>query len=300
MSAMSLSLLTFGTVMFAAPRLNVSICISYKCAMTQFAALVVGGSHASYDRKSNWLPPRGDCSRDLEHMLGKGKLVSFWTPPSPAVTCEYNSWRRFYEVASSVLSVHVVREPLERLVSGYLDRCVHLHQCSEMKTMGVPRNRSKYAAAGAQWPKTLASFARWVGVLRALQHRRQDDCVSDDQHFRLQACDCARHGQFNWTIAWSSFDDAGSLSEQAIALCTHLRYPPNLQALCHSSFPPRSRTHHRTNATTDDLLNVSVVLGHATLLADIHELYRRDFATWRRAERSRSTHKTHHSSDSQR
>ena len=279
--------------MFFAPALNFSVCVSFKSGMTQWHHLAVRGSGVPSDRIMPWLPKRIQCGQYP------------FRPGVGAYTCT-SGWLAVYAKWADVQHVRVVREPFERLISGYTDRCVNRRLCCRFLRSG----RSNCSASSLT--NTTAGLAHWVSQLKEAQRFRVDDrgrsdgCISDDDHFRSQQCDChaaAVHGfAFDKTIAWTSSNGGtspGSLHVQVLALCMQLAGSAGvargerLVGLCSELFPPESNASHRTGAGVAEVIG-EVAGSHASgahdlaskaraspiLLGEIMSLYENDFAAY--------------------
>jgi len=307
-----------GAVLFAAPTLNLSVCVSFKCAMTQWSSFVTEATHTPMDRQFPWLPPRspGGC---LVHKNGRIKTNSGLTPVATC-TCDYRSeahrrgivacttsWDQhdrdhFYSMntSASMLHLHVVREPLERLVSGFINRCVHRHLCARIRLDGTllpqlsrsEQARQREEERSANWTQTLESFASWLDVLEKSQ-QHHPSCVTTDDHFRAQGCDCGDSTHPRWPIVFANEAPASvaqvaagqhhhstlNLHEQVMAVCHRQGFDHTRLQLCRSLFPPQSNSAHRT---TKEVLNVDAVRSQPELLAKVHRLYSGDFAMYKR------------------
>ena len=148
----SLSTTSVGTVMFAAPPLNLSVCVSFKCSMSQWRELVLRGTGAQADRQWNWLPER---SASCRHRGTTGLIATRWGN-SPAAFCYNDSWARvvkflgaaphaFEPSAADTVIIHQsrptlasvrnadeVRATLEAACRNQRDREAHAHVAADI------------------------------------------------------------------------------------------------------------------------------------------------------------------------
>jgi hypothetical protein len=184
-----------------------------------------------------------DLSRNQQHpwlLRLDGLDVGYW-----------KNWKKFYRERMDGWShIFIVREPLERLWSGYLDRCVGGKGCYE-----------------EMWNKTSSGFSHF------LDHLEQDNLHQTDEHFRLQSADCGSHMfEASNIIKFSNSGNGTSLHDIMTKIC----YGHNISEACNKYFPARSNAGHRTNsARTLSIIRESP--GGNNVEARVRSLYMKDY-----------------------
>jgi len=274
-------------VLLASQTHRLSICVPYKAAMSQWTWLLWTMSNGTNCNTSApgrrlLLSPGG-----IEMQYAGDRVLSV------------TGWQDFYNTFTSerfnrddvttaqhrmpdFRHIHVIREPLERLVSSYLDRC-------------LKRRVSWCGGESDRWgigdEPTLKSFRRFVRLLHTRAMKSGPLGVSDE-HFKNQTDGCnsvlleprGLEQQGHIRLLWQSQSEAllppslsatASLHEQVMSICSDTSLP---RSICSAAFPPKSAASHATGAGGSPL--ALQVRQDRLLLRDIVELYPADFKLW--------------------
>lgn len=176
------------------------------------------------------------------------------------------AWRQVYARANlsgnRFVHVHVVRDPLERLLSGYQDKCVR-------KRRTVQFRHCPCRERGTNFSSCVATLAARHG---ADPHYLLQQV---DTHFRPQAVGCGSWPAFDETLVWdggSSGHEQRGLHSAVQRLCKTHGLP--LDA-CRRHFPEHSAASHRTDAA-ESILRGRAYSKPLTLAAALH-LYKADY-----------------------
>ena len=226
---------------------HLSICVAYKSAMSQWLQLF----RAIEAHREVPLPVEPHAKELASGAWPRGCIFG---------------WQPFYDGAASPpwVHVHVLREPTERLVSGYLNRCVALGAC------GRPARN---------WTATTSDLLDFVATSLAQNLH--------DHHFEAQMTACAAHsrpqlatqrpaGAFDRTVAWTGTE----LGPALLPICLERNVSTQL---CEASFPHTSNAAHTTGAAA--YLATMPPAERAVLREAVFRLYPRDVATYQRYRR---------------
>lgn len=218
-----------GAVLFVDMLRNFSTCVSFKGGMSAWREFL--------------LDLEGERNRDERH-----KWLLAGDGPEVRLVRDYHS---FYSSVATPGWYHmrVIRDPVERLVSGYLDRCV--------------RGKMHCGTMQSPTPAKLLEFVKFLNV---------SNTAFGDEHFRPQTSDCATSTQFNKTISWGKHIRP-SLSDHLMFFCA--KFDINA-SLCYSHFPVFSREIHATQHppwVTEDSYAAKLESAVSKLYAKDMELY---------------------------
>ena len=286
-------LVVAGAYLYASQAHKVSICVSFKGASTQVKSLF---------RALHNLTANSSCSESPSDFNRIATTSSSTVPPLPCILCPgYNIWggtrssmceQRVY--SARFLHVLLLREPLERLVSAYLDRCAGpiVHKCHGC----ICRHERTPSVDGM-----LALLRRLNETLHSINS--MNGTILDtwyDGHFRTQTSDCSKHFQsmptssnavssvssqrsastyriIRWSATRGSCMGAASLHEQMQPICAELvaQQGPassSVRELCELNFPTTSTAVHKTNASES-----SSMLHDPRIVELARHVYAKDF-----------------------
>ena len=268
----------FGAVLLSNSPQRLSVCVAFKAGSTQWRLLFSALSAQQQGNIGATLRPE---------QFGRDEIVPgqrHWPPETETFV-----WQPFYNrtADASWRHVHVIRDPLERTVSAYLDRCVHLDNSDACQHESLV---SSIDSTSRNWTASKADVHEFVSRLpraRAWFIKRGEVPFqsSIDQHFQAQMLRCANYGIthrrdehqwfFNSTIAWT---DSSGLAHPARAVCFERNIAPEL---CDAAFPVTSHAMHATGAATllQRLFSSEEV---RELRAKVYDAYAKDALTYER------------------
>lgn len=247
------------------PRHRLSICVSFKVASTQVRAF--------FEALNGEGCPIGAGDLHSKHLLEQNKCFgcsgySEWpygrVPASrKSLSCE----DRAYSYTSrdpSFLHVLLLRDPLERLISAYLDRCAGRTglKCRPGLCMCKHEDRP-----------TMGGFVRLLETLSLARNASGGRLTSIyDHHFREQMADCASffrqhpHDQSFRVVRWEGYRSINgsssrgtSLHSQMKDICRDRGLNESGQHSCEAFFPRVSTSTHRTGGRMSQLWRASNV-----------------------------------------
>ena len=249
-----------GPQLFASWKDKVSLCVSLKSGYSQARLFIHDLARVSppdlnaeeHHLRNAWVPHLGDG------ITGVADLAGF----EP-------HWKRLYNWADNIpgfVHVHLVRDPLERLLSGFQDKCVQKQHSVQFRHCPCKEcGRSN-------------NYSAFVSVI-ASRHAEDPQYLLTriDTHFRPQSVGCGSRTVGVKRVVWdagSSGMTGRSLHEGMQRLCSQHGLP---LATCAKHFPAQSISAHRTNAAA------SIVHGGAysdpRTLANALLLYGSDYST---------------------
>ena len=163
--------------LFSTRAMRFSICVAHKAAMTQWNSLFPSLANST---TATAQPCTSACPALPSDMLRAPMYCgSNASQCLSRIVVDSKRWPEFYNLtgncASDFLHVHVIREPVERLVSSFLDRCV--------------RKKIGWCASTGKAPD-LHSFRNFFRVVQRRANASGTGLARLDEHFRSQTADC--------------------------------------------------------------------------------------------------------------
>ena len=244
------------------PRQRLSLCVSFKGASTQargfFEALdgetcpIGAGAVYSEQQLAN-----NRCFGCRGYSEWPFTTASGMVPDSSrSLSCEERAYNRTALGTTSFLHVLLLRDPLERLVSAYLDRCAG--------RTGL-KCRTGLCMCKHEERPTMDGFLRLLANLGRAKNASGGRLIKTyDHHFREQMADCAvafsSHQQplgFR-VIRWKAYGDRGngsgmSLHSQMMDVCKDRAFNLTAQLICEKFFARSSNSLHRTDGRVSHL-----------------------------------------------
>lgn len=263
---------------------KLSVCVGFKAAYSEWRGLVHALAHPSVSLRGDVVvDARGRPFRQhmeysggfeprLKKRVGSGGFMGDHL---------HNGWAEFYASTPEWHHVLAVRDPLERLYSGYLDKCV-------ANRPGTSEHRKNCLMRGSLRctdPSATPEFAEFVHGLRSLwalpkAHPHSLRHPKSNGHFCLQSSACGGFRNHSAVLRWQSHGVNGSrsLQKQGRALCTLLRRPV---AICEYFFAKAragsATSRHRTSAAVWNLRH-SYFFNDSNVLREAMEIYGDDYA----------------------
>mmetsp|Transcript_970 Transcript_970/g.1644 ORF Transcript_970/g.1644 Transcript_970/m.1644 type:complete len:304 (+) Transcript_970:182-1093(+) len=222
-------------VIFVSWAHRLSVCVSLKAAYSQWRILFylfagLSEREMAHDYAVHWA-----WNEDMRTWNGSSGV------------CDHcgGNWSAFYNwsrKSQDWVHIHTIRDPFERLISGYLDKCVRA------------KGREHWANCIGFWNR-VPTLSQYIKRLRNSSNTYGRGVHGEwlpymeiiNPHFALQSRrdSCGSWNGFDHVIRWGPTGQ--SLSEQVNHLCNNMPRIKHLSPFCLSAFPAELHNPHSTN-----------------------------------------------------